>query len=1110
MKKFLTMIVLLSVNIISQDITELYDLSMKYYNEGNYELAIQYGEQLLQTWEKSYGEGDSPGFALIKNNLAFLYNLGKKYDEAEIMYNDALLMRRRLYLSPHHELAISISNLAGFYYDRGRTDLAHPLYVEALEMYRVLYNGDTKELATCINNVALFFISCSEFSKAETLFNESIGMHRRLYKTDHEALALSLNNAGYFYSNVGRFDEAETLYNEALAMRRRLLKDTHPDLCVSINNLAALYSELNKFEKAESLYSEVLSIRRRVHKSNHPDLARSLNNVSALFVKSGKYIEAEPLLLEALLMTRILYKSDHPDLAMSLNNFGYYYKALGRFSEAEQFYVDALAMRRRLFKFDNIHLAQSINNLALFYNSLGRISEAEELYIEAFEMTQRLYKFDHPELARGLNNLAVFYDKQQKTNDAEKFYINALQMYRRLYKTNHADLARILNNIALFYSSHEKLTESDTLILEAYQMYLKIYGQDHPDLAMVLLNVGYIYSKQLKYDEANQYYVEAVEMYKRLFNALHPNLALSIDNLAMLNFETGNYSEAEPLFIEALSIYKKMLNNYRASLSEKELNQFLKTFNYNFEFFNSFTYAYTTKTTTIQKANNSLLTKGLMLNQSRNVLSAVHQSGDTILSKKYEEWQRERSYLSRLFTKTKMELEQMGVDIDSLEKKVNAIEKELSKGSDLLGNIFTQNEKTWEDIRNKLQTGEAAIDITRFRYYDKVWTDSVFYSFTIITHETDLPKVIHLTNGKEMEEKLFLKYRYNIKQVGNIDSEDLIDTSYNIYWLPLNAELKGIKKIYLSLDGVYNKISLPSLKNNETGKYLFEEYQIVIVNNLGDILDQKIDKSKNRTAELFGYPNYDLTKEELQIFASNYMPNQRDLSLDDFTRSGLERFNVSILPGTKEEIEKIDSLLEKEKWSVKKYLWNDALEEAVKSMEQSPRTLMISTHGFFLQDPEREKEEHRIMGMNETKVFENPLLRSGLLLTGASTFLNLKNEKGYDKIDNGILTAYEASQLNLLNTELVVLSACETGLGEVQNGEGVFGLQRAFIIAGADAVLMSLWKVNDTATKDFMIIFFESWLENNDKQLALKTARDAIKAKYKFPYFWGAFVLVGE
>lgn len=108
------------------------------------------------------------------------------------------------------------------------------------------------------------------------------------------------------------------------------------------------------------------------------------------------------------------------------------------------------------------------------------------------------------------------------------------------------------------------------------------------------------------------------------------------------------------------------------------------------------------------------------------------------------------------------------------------------------------------------------------------------------------------------------------------------------------------------------------------------------------------------------------------------------------------------------------------------------------------------------------------------------------------------------------LTAYEASQLNLLNTELVVLSACETGLGEVQNGEGVFGLQRAFIIAGADAVLMSLWKVDDEATKEFMINFFNSWLEHNDKQLALKIAREAIKAKYKYPYYWAAFVLIGE
>ncbi|MFN3316883.1 MAG: CHAT domain-containing protein [Raineya sp.] len=165
----------------------------------------------------------------------------------------------------------------------------------------------------------------------------------------------------------------------------------------------------------------------------------------------------------------------------------------------------------------------------------------------------------------------------------------------------------------------------------------------------------------------------------------------------------------------------------------------------------------------------------------------------------------------------------------------------------------------------------------------------------------------------------------------------------------------------------------------------------------------------------------------------------------------------------------------------------------------------MATHGFF-----NETRQDKInTNLPQNQIFlENPLTNSGLLLTGAE--LSLEDKKMKAK-ENGIFTAQEATTLNLQNTDLVVLSACETGLGKIRNGEGVYGLQRAFLLAGAKSVVMSLWKVDDIATQEIMSLFYENMLiKKQNKRMALYNAQSEIKKKYKSPYYWGAFIIIGE
>jgi CHAT domain-containing protein len=295
-----------------------------------------------------------------------------------------------------------------------------------------------------------------------------------------------------------------------------------------------------------------------------------------------------------------------------------------------------------------------------------------------------------------------------------------------------------------------------------------------------------------------------------------------------------------------------------------------------------------------------------------------------------------------------------------------------------------------------------------------------------------------------------------------------------------------------------------TLWNTTTGKYLGEELEIQIVSNTKDICLTKnlLTPKGGKKVVLVGFPAYNKSpqtpKEGIESFSS---PKER------IERDSTQRFfngeDITELIGTKVEVENLQNILQKGNIQVQSYTEEKASESLIKQLE-NPSILHIATHGFFLQDIENnEEDDTRFLGMENKKVVENPLLRSGLLFANAKNAL----KEGGD----GVLTAYEAMNLNLDNTDLVVLSACETGLGEVRNGEGVYGLQRAFQTAGAKTVLMSLWTVSDEATQELMTLFYENLItKKQSKRLAFQNAQRALKKKYPEPYYWGAFVMVGE
>ena len=811
----------------------------------------------------------------------------------------------------------------------------------------------------------------------------------------------------------------------------------------------------------------------------------------------GNYGKAEQYYLEETFLWKSAVGENHPNYATSLNNLAVLYESLGRYAEAEQLYMQAMGIRKVQLGENNPSFAQSLNNLAFLYESLGRYAEAETLYTQSMGIRKAQLGEDHPDYATSLNNLAVLYESLGRYAEAETLYTQSMGISK-------AQL-----------------------------------GKGHPDYATSLNNMAALYKSMGRYAMAEPLYRKTIEIFRAQMGEEHFSYATSLNNLAMLYESMGKYAEAGRLLLQGQQVYLHQLRTVFPSLSEKEKEQFLHTFTYKFELFHSFSMKRLEDNPifTAPQYNNVLLLKGILLQSGSQMRERILASEDTTAIRLFGDWQVLKRQWLQESEIPKSEREQAGIDPEATLVKANTLEKELSRRSEAFAEATDTVRTSWQEIQQGLKPSEAAIELIRYNWYHKKWTDTVHYAALIVTPETkDHPYLVLLENGTELEERGAQSYQSafatrGASRVANGNNPIPSDSLYTYFWQPIQEALDslgGAGKVYLSADGVYHTLNLQTLKNPETGQYLLETLDIQRVGSTRDLVKKKKQRSNNNNAVLAGYPSYPASPEAIasalerfhkgreapvltaSLGSSGYGTYQTYRAID------ISRSSISPLPGTLTEVEQVAAVLDREGIPSQALLENTASEDVLKKVK-SPRILHIATHGFFEPESEQQAEglnrEMLMSGLGQETVTENPYLRCGLYLAGAETTLKNRGNPDFQRLEgqeDGILTAYEASLLDLRGTELVVLSACETGLGVTKNGEGVYGLQRAFQVAGAETVIFSLWKVADEQTQEMMGLFYGNWLEKGmSKRQAFKTAQQTIKEKYKDPYFWGAFVMIG-
>jgi CHAT domain-containing protein len=1036
--------------------------------------------------------------------VALVKRLEGKYAESESLYIEILGIQERLTGKDHQDYALTLNRLGIVNGLMGNLAKAEQLSLQGIEIQKKL-DSTNYVYADHLNGLAGVYTSLHNYSKAEGIFLKALDVVKKSSGIVHPNYAFYLDNFGNMYRQMGNPQDGEELLALALRIQAKITGKESETYSLYLRDLSLTHMDMVSYAKAEAEFTEALAIQEKINSKEHPDYAYFLDDFAKLKKTMGQYGLAEQLYRESIRINEKVLGRETLSYVDRLNNLANMLSEIGDYRKAEPLCLEALQVAERVAGKQSFAYAVALLTLGSLYDAEGNTVRAQPLLEEATQVFEKVHATENPKFSLCLNNLALVYEKLNRFGEAAELYKASLKITARVIGPLTADYLRSLSNLARLYRAAGLYHAAEAHFREIVDASVKVAGKNYLSIATYVGRLADVYAGMSDYAKGEKLYLTALKSLESKVGKDHPAYTDLEVRLAKMYCQMGKYAMAEPLYSNMRNTVLNQIDNNFPAFSDFEKEAYFNSIRGYFEDFNAFCLASYSKNPAVARDmyDMQLATKGLLLKNSSKWKHRIRNSGDKQLAALYTAWEANQAVLAKWYR----EADSLKTNtIDSLEKITNTQEKELSRRSEIFATIADKTRIGWEDVKARLKPGEVAIEMIRVNRFGLFQprvdssdsklpayslfdvTDSVTYAAAIISPLSQAPELVLLKDGNELEGK-YLKYYSN-----SIRSQTEDKKSYDLFWKPIADRIAQMTKqsmatlrVYFSADGVYNQINLNTLMNAGTRQYLADETKITLVTNTRDLVVMPKEETPNKQAYLFGYPDYELSAQA----RSKLIAKERDTQTSFYSLT-VERGNLlEELPGTKEEVESIAALLSGKGWQPNVFTGKEALEETLKDC-LNPRVLHIATHGYF---------QATAAGK------QNPLLRCGLMLAGAGQSLDGKKD---DKTEDGILTAYEAMNLNLDNTDLVVLSACETGMGEVRNGEGVYGLQRAFKVAGAKTIIMSLWKVNDEATSELMTTFYSNWLKTGNKRSSFELAQQTLKTKYKLPYYWGAFVMVGE
>ena len=1136
------------------------NLGSFYFGKGDYETAEPYYKKALEIRKKALGE-EHVDYAFSLNSLGLLYSGKGDYKTAEPYYKQALEIRKKVLGEEHPDYASSLYNLGLLYSNKSDYKTAEPYYKKVLEIRKKLYGEEHLNYASSLNEIGGLYGRMGDYKSAELYYQQALEIRKKALGEEHPIYATSLYNLGLLYSSNGDYQTAEPYQIKALEIRKKVLREEDPNYVSSLNDLGSLYRKMGDYKSAELYYQQALVIRKKTVGEEHADYASSLGNLGNLYSTMGDYKLAEPYYKRALEIRKKVLGEEHPDYALSLNNLGNLYSKTGNYKAAEPNYQQALEIQKKALGEDDPDYASSLNNTGLLEREMGDYKAAERYFQQALEIRKNVLGEEHPDYAISLGNLGVLHSNMGDYKVAATYYKQALEIKMKVFGDEHPEYASSLGNLGIVYSEMGDYKAAEPYYTQTVQIKKKALGEEHPGYASSLGNLGNLYSTMGDYKLAEPYYKQALEIRKKVLGEEHPDYALSLKNFGQLYYDINDFISAEPYFKLSAEIYKNALGEehpvYLGALTsyayvlqrinrepeayailQQNFSKLAKQTADNFEWLtDNQKEAYWKKESSfyedlsefanevVQKVpeavglnfNASLLAKSKLLEVK--ILSNDQLSQEEKIDLESQELREELGYRRRLLAKVESDGSIEKEKLDKLKFEVDSLDKRLS----LSWPEYAQQKKnlliTWDQVQQSLEEGEAAIEFERF----KNKSDSLIYYNALVLKKGDIqPRLIQLCAERDLQA---------------VNPEKGYSAYYGLVWQPMENALEGIKTIYYAPTGELYNVPFHAIyapkgtgdeivpeklnnkrvviypeyaKTEQDAAYLMDRYtlhQLTSTRYLALGLKQKATEPVGTNLAMVGAVNYDYLPERVTAPANNNKGETQNLS------SNYAYGKLDYLEGTKTEVDVINQQVSTASWQTTILEGNDATEEKITKMEgkESKEILHLATHGFAF--PAYDFQDTTI-SQNSLKYSyrysTNPMVRSGLILAGGNwawTGSDSLTKVGAEQ--NGILTALEVSQLNLKKTKLVVLSACETGLGKIEGNEGTFGLKRGFKLAGVEQMIVSLWTIPDQETQELMSLFYSDLTQTKSPTLSFQNAQQAMKGKHPTsPFLWAGFVLV--
>ena len=1073
-----------------------------------------------------------PNTATSLYNLALVLKFQGALDEARPLFERALRIDEATMGPNHPSTASSLNSLAKLLYEKGAYDEARPLFERALRIRETALGPDHQETANSLYNLAVLLISQGAYGEARRLYERVLRIDESTLGPNHPGTASSLSSLAALLHEKGAYDEARPLFERALRIRETALGPDHPETANSVNNLAVLLKSQGAYDEALPLRERALRISEDVFGPDHPETANSLNNLAVLLSTLGEYDEARPLYERALRIRETALGPDHPETSTSLSNLALLLETQGAYDEARPLFERALRINETAFGPTHLDTAVGLSTLAGLLESQGAYNEARPLLERSLRIRETVFGPDHPRTATGLHNLAVLLSLQGAYDEARPLYERALRIDESTLGPDHPDTATSLSALARLLSLQGAFDEALPLHERALRIHESTLGPGHPETAHSLSNLALLLRSQGALDEAQPLFERALRIRETAFGLVHPKTARSLNDLALLEADLGELSAG---FLRSRASFAASAGQYSRvawSMSESERLAFLRTLRSADELVISLARALGSEDARESAYAAVLEGKGRvgrgLLRDGLRALGRLPEEQRALI-RKLRVVQQQLS--DAIYAASVADPGARAEKLDELRGERNVLEVDLARlrgkgeGKEESGKGRGKGARL-AVLREALPADAVAIDFLVQRWYEPAewkgeglvrmgrWTEAHLSAW--VTRQSGSVAQVDLGEASVLKEavRVFLARTVGRRGVpaAVAETDEMRDPLRELLWDPLRQAVGDARVVFLSGDGFLGGLPFEILQD-EDGSYLIERHAFAYEGDLTGLTDV-MRSNEAESPCLFAAGGIDYwthgdaeQPDDPLAFGDLRAPVSRvfsDLRWTDREVSAVAGLHRSVAGRDAQQV-------------VLRGV--DATEERIKAGLSGFTHVHLATHGFF--HPEgvpnawknlREQDDVGLSLMRESEqrvVGYLPGLLSGLVFAGA----NAEPEPGRD---NGLLTAEEITYLDLTSCDLVVLSACETGLGRPEAGEGMIGLRRAFRMAGARTVISSLWEVDDQATRDLMTLFYENlWRRGMPKLEALRQAQLSIleenrrRTGHGVPSTWGAFVLDG-